>query len=85
MICSTTFSLECSFSYSAGVALTNTTWLILCSNSSNFRGLLSNAEGNLKPYFTKDSFLALSPLYIALTWGIVAWDSSISKRKSFGK
>ena len=85
IICSTTFPLECSNSYSAGVALTNTTWFILCSNSLNFKGLLSKADGSLKPYFTNDSFLALSPLYIALTCGMVACDSSINSKKSFGK
>ena len=48
IICSTVCS-ECSFSYSAGVALTNIHWLILFSNSLNFKGLLSYAEGSLKP------------------------------------
>ena len=40
IICSTVCS-ECCFSYSAGVALTKTHWLILSSNSGNFNGLLS--------------------------------------------
>ena len=49
IICSTILPFECSFSYSAGVALTNIHWFIFFSNSSNLSGLLSNADGNLKP------------------------------------
>ena len=36
------------------------------SNSENFIGLLSRAEGNRNPYSTKVSFLDLSPKYIPL-------------------
>ena len=36
-------------SYSPGVAETYTTWWIFCSNSSNFRGRLSKAQGSRKP------------------------------------
>ncbi|MNF12958.1 hypothetical protein D3C80_2146340 [compost metagenome] len=46
--CSTTWS-EWFFSYSAGVAETNTVWRIFCSNSSNFKGRLSSADGRRKP------------------------------------
>ena len=40
---------SCSASYCPGVADTNITWSSLSSNSSNFKGLLSSAEGSLKP------------------------------------
>ncbi len=38
-----------SLSYSDGVADTKMQFLMYCSNSSNFNGLLSNALGSLKP------------------------------------
>ena len=48
LICSTTIE-DFSNSYFAGVALKNNTVGILFSNSSKRKGLLSYADGNLKP------------------------------------
>jgi hypothetical protein len=51
-------------SYSPGVAETKTICGIFPSNSLNFKGLLSSAEGSLNQAFTRFSFLALSHAYI---------------------
>ena len=48
-------------------------------------GRLSNADFNRKPYSTRLCFLALSPLDIAPSCGIVICDSSINTIKSLGK
>ena len=64
IICSTTLPLHLSISYSEGVAETNNTCLTIDSHSSKRKGLLSRAEGSLKPYFTRVSFRDLSPAYI---------------------
>ena len=84
MICSAT-RLARFNSYSAGVAETQSIWGILASNSGNFKGRLSKAEGMRKPYSTKLVFRAKSPRYMAPTWGKVTWDSSTMRRKSSGK
>ena len=41
------------------------------SNSSNINGLLSKADGSLKPKSTRVCFLDLSPLYMPLNCGTV--------------
>ena len=48
MTCSA-LSSSCSCSYLPGVAEQKSIWSILASNSSKFRGLLSRADGSLKP------------------------------------
>ena len=83
--CSAILLSETSTSKSPGVAEIKTVWLDFSLNSSNLSGLLSRAAFNLKPFSTKASFLALSPLYIPLTCGTVICDSSIKSKKSFGK
>ena len=85
IICSTIEPPELVSSYSDGVAPTKITWFIIDSNSWKFKGLLSSADGNLKPYSTKFIFLDLSPPHIALTCGIVTWLSSINIKKLSGK
>ena len=67
------------------MAETNTAWLNRVWNSSNFRGRLSKAQGRRKPYSTRLSFLARSPLNMARTWGRVTWLSSTKRTKSSGK
>ena len=84
MTCSTIRALQFRSS-SPGVAETNTAWFSFAQNSSKLSGLLSKADGSLNPYLTRFSFLALSPAYIALTWGSVTCDSSTNIRKSLGK
>src|SRR5215467_6814657 len=63
MICSTTTPLLLCSSYSAGVAETKTACGTISSNSRNFSGRLSSAEGSRKPYSTnvslRDRLMAL--------------------------
>ena len=81
MICSTTCSLAF-FSSLPGVAETYITCPILSSNSFNFNGLLSFAEGRRKPNSTKVFLREASPAYIPRNCGKVTCDSSITVRKS---
>ena len=53
-------------SNSLGVAETNMKCGALLMYSSNIKGLLSSAEGSLKPWSTSTSFRLLSPAYIPL-------------------
>ena len=46
---------------------------------------MSKAQGRRKPYSTRLSFLARSPLNMARTWGRVTWLSSTKRTKSSGK
>ena len=64
IICST-ICPEFLSSYSAGVALTKIVWLKYFSNSSNFNGLLSNAEGNLNPKSIKFHHYSISYIYLS--------------------
>ncbi|MNS92911.1 hypothetical protein D3C72_1270590 [compost metagenome] len=84
----TTCSTTCpawSFSNCAGVAETNITWRILRSNSSNFSGRLSSADGIRKPYSTSVVLRARSPLYMPLSWPISTCDSSRNISASGGR
>ena len=80
MICSTTAPAERRSSKSPGVAET----LIICGtsdmNSSNWSGRLSSAEGSRKPYSTRVSLRARSPLNIPPIWGSDTCDSSTTTR-----
>ena len=72
-------------SQSPGVA---DTWIVCglkASHSSNFKGLLSKQDGNLKPYSDNVDFLRKSPLYIAPIWLTVMWLSSVKTNASSGK
>ena len=81
MSCSTGVP-DCSSSYGAGVADTNTTCGTRASNSGNVSGRLSNAACIRKPYSTKFFLRDKSPWYIALICGIVIWLSSINTKNS---
>ncbi|MNT73126.1 hypothetical protein D3C72_2117950 [compost metagenome] len=55
------------------------------SNSWNFSGRLSSADGRRKPYSTRFCLRAASPLYIAPTCDTVTWLSSMNINAFFGK
>jgi len=79
MICGTDPPLT-SISNGPGVAVANSTFPTDPRNSSKFSGLLSSADGSLKPCSTSVVFLALSPLYMPRNCGIVTCDSSMIVR-----
>ena len=60
-------------------------WFAMAMNSGKFSGRLSSALGRRKPYSTRTVLRDLSPSYIPPICGIVACDSSITSKKSFGK
>jgi hypothetical protein len=69
----------------AGVAETAIIFFTFFSNSSNLSGLLSNADGNLKPFPIRFSFLDLSQAYIHHICENVICDSSTKHKRSLGK
>jgi hypothetical protein len=64
---------------------TKMTWRMRRSNSSNFSGRLSSADGRRKPYSTSVVLRERSPLYMALSWPIITWLSSRNISASRGR